>query len=77
MLFIERDVNWWDGDAVPKINKYWQDVLEHRSKPMKKFKNFINLEVGRNHKGRTKIDKFIETKKKVNNGFLTDSDDED
>ena len=33
-LLIKRDVKWWNEEAVPKINKYWEDVLEYRKKPM-------------------------------------------
>ena len=77
-LLIERDVNWWNGDAVPKINKYWQDVLEHRSKPLEEIQKLFKPRSWKKPvKEEPKIDKFIETKKKVNNGFLTDSDDED
>ena len=77
-LLIKRDREWWDGEALPKINKYWSDVLEHRAKPMEEIQKLYKPRSWKKPvKEQPKIDNFIETKKKVTNGFLTDSDDED
>jgi putative phage-type endonuclease len=79
-LLIERDVKWWNDTAAPKINQYWEDVLEHRKKPMEElqkiykpngFKKKIKKEINT-------LDTFVNIKsiKKPDTGFLTDSDED-
>ena len=76
-LLIKRDRQWWDNEALPKINKYWSDVLEHRQKPMEEIQKLYKPRSWKKPvKEEQKIDKFIETKK-PSNGFLTDSDEDD
>ena len=76
-LLIKRDKDWWNGEALPKINKYWSDVLEHRKMPLEEIQKLFKPRTWKKPvKAETKIDKFIETKKKPSNGFLTDSDED-
>jgi putative phage-type endonuclease len=76
-LLIKRDKEWWDGEALPKINKYWSDVLEHRKMPLEEIQKLFKPRSWKKPvKQQPKIDKFIETKKKPSNGFLTDSDED-
>ena len=32
-LLIKRDKEWFDGFCLPKINKFWEDVLHYRKRP--------------------------------------------
>ena len=76
-LLIKRDKEWWNGEAHPKINKYWDDVLEHRKKPIEEIQKMYKPRTWKKPiKQQPKIDKFVEIEKNKNQGFLTDSDDD-
>ena len=75
-LLIKRDKEWWDKLAVPKINKYWDDVLEYRKKPMEELKKLHQPRKFKKVIKNESIDTFVKVDGKKNNGFLTDSDDD-
>lgn len=75
-LLIKRDVKWWNEEAHPKIDKYWNDVLENRQKPIEEIQKIFKPRTPRKTVKEVTIEKFVESKK-PKNGFLTDSDDED
>ena len=82
-LLIERQVEWWNNFALPKINQYWKDVLEHRKMPKEELQKMHKprtwkKEIKKEVKNDT-LDNFVktETPLKKNSGFLTDSDDDD
>ncbi len=77
-LLIKREVDWWNKEALPKINQYWSDVLEHRKKPMDELQKMFKPRSFKKPIKNEKLDNFVkvETPKK-DKGFLTDSDDED
>ena len=75
-LLIKRDIKWWNEEARPKIDKYWNDVLENRKKPLEEIQKLYKPRTWKKPVKEETIEKFVETKK-PKNGFLTDSDDED
>ena len=74
-LLIKRDTRWWNEEALPKINKYWEDVLEHREKPLEEIQKLYRPRSYKKSVKENKIDMYVKVKN-VNTGFLTDSDDE-
>ena len=78
-LLIKRDVEWWNKEALPKINQYWSDVLEHRKKPMDELQKLYKPRTWKKQIKNGKLDNFVKVDNpiKKNAGFLTDSDDED
>ena len=78
-LIIKRDKRLFDEEYLPKINKFWEDVLENREKSLdevialcppskRKFNEF--------KKPNVKIEDFTEGGKKKPSLFLSDSEDE-
>ena len=78
-LLIERQLEWWNTFALPKINQYWSDVLEHRKKPMDELQKLYKPRTWKKEVKNETLDNFVKTNTPVKktNGFLTDSDDED
>ena len=78
-LLIERDVKWWNELALPKINQYWADVIEHRKKPMDELQKIYKPRAWKKEiKKVNTLDNFVkkDTPAKKNSGFLTDSDED-
>ena len=76
-LLIKRDKNWWNEEALPKINKYWDDVLENRKKPIEEIQKMYKPRTWKKPvKEQPKIDQFVELEKIRIKVFLTDSDDD-
>ena len=78
-LLIKRDLEWWNNQALPKINQYWNDVLEHRKKPMDELQKMFKPKTWKKEIKNEKLDNFVKVDNPVkkNTGFLSDSDDED
>ena len=78
-LLIKRDLEWWNNQALPKINQYWNDVLEHRKKPMDELQKMFKPKTWKKEIKNEKLDNFVKVDNpiKKNTGFLSDSDDED
>lgn len=79
-LLIERQVEWWNSFALPKINQFWADVLEHRKKPRDELQKLYKPRVWKKEiKKVNTLDNFVktDTPAKKNTGFLTDSEDDD
>ena len=86
-LLIKRDKEWWNKECLPKINKFWDDVLENRKRPVEKIKELLMPEKKQKlnkleKEDKTDIKKFIKINKpiveeKKNEGsyiFLSDSE---
>tara|TARA_B100000795_G_C22805269_1_gene444408 strand:+ start:1240 stop:2541 length:1302 start_codon:yes stop_codon:yes gene_type:complete len=71
-LLIKRDVEWWNNEALPKINKYWSDVLEYRKKPMEELQKIHKPYSYKKKIKKETFDTFLGEKN--DNGFLSDSD---
>lgn len=80
-LLIKRDLEWWDNEALPKINKYWNDVLELRKKPVEeiqklyKTKSYKKKVIKKETMCKFVNSKFVNSDN-IKTGFLTDSDDD-
>lgn len=73
-LLIRRDKEWFDGECLPKINKFWSDVLYYRTKSIEEIKDLVK--VSKKKIEVPKIEEFVENNKKPATLFLSDSDDE-
>ena len=61
-LLIKRDKEWFDGVCLPKINEFWEKVLEYRQRPLEDVKALCS---SRNSKSK-KILNLTEEKPKLN-----------
>ena len=67
-LLIKREKEWFDTVCLPKINKFWEDVLHYRTRPLEEVQALIKTN---KRKEAPKMDNFVETKTTL---FLSDSD---
>ena len=76
-LLIKRDKEWFDTVCLPKINKFWEDVLHYRTRPMEEIENLIKPPKRYKPEPEPKIEKFVEgMSNKKQSLFLSDSDDD-
>ena len=60
-LLIKRDKEWFDSVCLPKINEFWEKVLEYRQRPLEDVKALCS---SRNSKSKTIVD--LNEKPKLN-----------
>ena len=73
-LLIERQKDWFHRKCIPLINKFWEDVLHYRTKPMEEIKNLIKTK--KKEPPPPKMDAFVTTNAPPPALFLSDSDED-
>lgn len=73
-LLIKREKEWFHNECIPKINKFWDDVLHYRTRPMEEIKDLVKT---KKKIAPPKLDNFVTTNKPPASLFLSDSDSDD
>jgi len=73
-LLIQREKEWFHRKCIPLINKFWEDVLHYRTKPMEDIKNLIKT--NKKKEEPPKMDTFVTTNATPLSLFLSDSDED-
>ena len=75
-LLIKRQKEWFHEVCVPKINKFWEDVLHYRTRPMEEIKDLVKT---KKKVEPPKLDSFVScnTNQPPPVLFLSESSDED
>ena len=71
-LLIKREKEWFHNHCIPKINKFWEDVLHYRTKPTEEVMDLVKVNK-RKTAPENSLDNFIKTNTKESL-FLSDSD---
>ena len=71
-LLIKREKDWFHNHCIPKINKFWEDVLHYRTRPTEEVMDLVKVNK-RKTAPENSLDNFIKTNTKESL-FLSDSD---
>ena len=71
-LLIKREKEWFHNHCIPKINKFWEDVLHYRTRPTEEVMDLVKVNKRKNEPEKP-LDNFIKTNTKESL-FLSDSD---
>ena len=76
-LLIKRNKEWWEKECVPKIDKFWEDVLKYRKRPIDEVKEILmpskKPKPEKNQKG--EMEKFVNIKVENSNSNSNSTSD--
>ena len=72
-LLIKRDKEWFNKECVPKINKFWDDVLKYRKRPLEEIKELLNPKKTKTVIESNKMEKYFEKNEISNDNKKTNN----